>query len=1328
MSTPDKRTIPTRAALQTAAIAALLIQMSINLTPEEKKLYGSLFKTADKESVGIVTGDDAKVLFQKSSLSPALLGEIWQLSDTENSGFLNQIGFSTALRLIGHAQNGARVSAQLRDTPGPLPKFQGINLIEDQRVASPAMQQRMGSPLAQAQGGNQTGGQGGLPALTPQDKARFSQLFSQSAQNGLVDGGAARDIFLKARLPHETLGQIWNLVDTQNRGSLDQGEFIAAMHLIQSSMNGSMPQVPSQLPQGYIESVRPQAARISSASSFMSTSSNNPGVIRQYTGQQIGQGNDWSITPQERQRYDGIFAALDKKKTGLIGADAVVPFLTTSRLPEAALAQVWDLADVNNRGEFGRAEFAIAMHLVQQNIGGRELPQQLPESLQREVNGNSQPQQQQHSPQNRMQSPPISQPKPAPPKPTINDDLVQLNDLFSSPPPQQKQFVPSSDFGQKIKGVEPAQSPIQHQQQQQQQQQPPTVRSPLQTMSPAPQQLGNPSHTGPPVVPRNIHSDDLLASNNELSNKLSSASTDFANLSNQIGSLTSQTTSIKDQRAKAEAELAAMQAKKKDIETKLTQLRTLYESEVSKVKQVEHDLTVAKAETEKVQQEFSIVDASLHAVQSQYQQVTAAYESDKAKNVELKEKIRLSNEEVSQVKEQLATAEKEAKHQKNLLSINDKQRAMLEEEHAKMQAQIDAHNAEIAATKRELEERAKQPAPAPPAPRAVPAPEHRSSPNNPFFSAAGGAVLGAIGGAAATHATHAASGPPPVSFGGQHQAQPKIDDFEEAFSQMDASPSQAPSSVTADTPISSVQSDFNEYQPENAGFTLPLARPHSSTSSVQNNAPLSVRGENFSRPDSPVSNITRLSDSTAPIPFEGSREHDDVVTVPGSADNEITGAIAGAAGHPGLASKETISADIEQPTPHGVPQSVPDVDGLTSQLKSSEPFPSEPFAQPFGANPAAQPAPFSTPPQFHGEEPHPETNAALEKFTDGAEPGQPDFGKAAEPFPEQPFAQPFGSNPTQFEEDSGNESFEFVSADENEHSVNEMPRDKGKAAIDDDSSDDDEVEQIGINRYKNYQPKDAVADHETSSDVATPQHEAAQPTYSSMVEPEHTAPGTFPEEASNEIAPAQQEQQSSPVNKSVAFPGGPTPSRQGTFASAAEEKAQAAVAAAENKELPPNPPTYDESEGPTASTHRDTNSFNFEAPAGSTLASSGQDDFFDDAFADLEETNVEQNTSLDHSQYNDDFSHAFDDMSSQAPAPAEAPANDEWEQIFAGMASGPPAVTPAAASGPARASTPRSRAVQELTGMGFSEEKAIQALQKHKYNVTEATNFLLDQS
>jgi len=48
----------------------------VRLTPEEKRLYGSLFRTADSQQVGVITGAAAVEFFKKSRLSPALLAEV----------------------------------------------------------------------------------------------------------------------------------------------------------------------------------------------------------------------------------------------------------------------------------------------------------------------------------------------------------------------------------------------------------------------------------------------------------------------------------------------------------------------------------------------------------------------------------------------------------------------------------------------------------------------------------------------------------------------------------------------------------------------------------------------------------------------------------------------------------------------------------------------------------------------------------------------------------------------------------------------------------------------------------------------------------------------------------------------------------------------------------------------------------------------------------------------------------------------------------------------------------------------------------------------------
>jgi hypothetical protein len=64
----------------------------------------------------------------------------------------------------------------------------------------------------------------------------------------------------------------------------------------------------------------------------------------------------------------------------LIGNDAV-EFFQNSRLPEAELAQIWDLADTQQRGKLSRDEFAVAMHLIHKRLGGQPIPRQLPATL-----------------------------------------------------------------------------------------------------------------------------------------------------------------------------------------------------------------------------------------------------------------------------------------------------------------------------------------------------------------------------------------------------------------------------------------------------------------------------------------------------------------------------------------------------------------------------------------------------------------------------------------------------------------------------------------------------------------------------------------------------------------------------------------------------------------------------------------------------------------------------------------------------------------------------------------------------------------------------------
>ncbi|KAL1898880.1 hypothetical protein Sste5346_003291 [Sporothrix stenoceras] len=242
------------------------VAANLNLTNEEKQVYGQLFRQADPESVGIVMGEVAVKFFEKTRLDSRILGEIWQIADRENRGFLTPAGFGVALRLIGHAQANREPSPNIALQQGPLPRFEGIatsaGALPSQGPLSatatgPLSAQGTGAGAQQlaAQGtGSGAGTASRVPPLAPERAAQYARVFQdQTHGEPVMSGETARRIFEKSGLGIDILGRIWTLADTEQRGALVQTEFIIAMHLLTSTKAGSLRALPNMLPAGLYE-------------------------------------------------------------------------------------------------------------------------------------------------------------------------------------------------------------------------------------------------------------------------------------------------------------------------------------------------------------------------------------------------------------------------------------------------------------------------------------------------------------------------------------------------------------------------------------------------------------------------------------------------------------------------------------------------------------------------------------------------------------------------------------------------------------------------------------------------------------------------------------------------------------------------------------------------------------------------------------------------------------------------------------------------------------------------------------------------------------------
>jgi epidermal growth factor receptor substrate 15 len=632
-------------------------------------------------------------------------------------------------------------------TAGPLPRFDGQSIlpVATQTTGPPASPTQAGPPPIR------------VPPLAPEKINEYSLLFEKSgAENGLLSGVIAKQIFEKARLPNEVLGRIWNLSDTQARGALDTTEFVIAMHLLASYKAGVMRGVPNTLPPGLYEAasrrppirtstgsrptshIPPVSAIPPQFSGYGSGRPQSPNARQQtatpLSSQSTGEG--WLISPTDKSRFDQVFATLDRSNRGFITGEQAVTFFSNAKLPEEVLAQIWDLADINSEGKLNRDEFAVAMYLIRQQRGSKDgrgiLPPALPPAL---VPPSMRRQQAppSHPTAPAFETAPVTQPRSA------ADDLFGL-DAFSSPAPAQVPQSTGSSVGGPFQTPKSSVLPPAASSQAASTSFKPFVPSSSFGQSIAPQATGTTGAQSRSMAPQTQASDDLLGdADPEISQKLTSETTELANLSNQVGNLSKQMTEVHGDRTKAEQELAQSAQQKRDFETRLTQLRAAYEQEVKDVKALQERLVASRSETKRLQQEMAMIDGSHQDLRTQHQQISSALEADQRENASLKEKIRNLNTEVNQLKPQLEKLKSDARQQKGIVAINRKQLATNEAERDRLLAEKAAAAKELEDATNEAQQTAKEAEQArsilqssvtSPAPLASPTP---STSSNPFF-------------------------------------------------------------------------------------------------------------------------------------------------------------------------------------------------------------------------------------------------------------------------------------------------------------------------------------------------------------------------------------------------------------------------------------------------------------------------------------------------------------------------------------------------------------------------------------------------------------------
>ncbi|KAJ3035576.1 hypothetical protein HDV00_003638 [Rhizophlyctis rosea] len=285
MTTPTPlATHRTGMSVATHATGSATPGSATQITQEERDRFAQAFASCHPIN-GLVSGENARELFLKSTLPMDVLSKIWTLVDSTGAGKLSQNQFSVAMFIITRMRQGAlttvpttippqlfnSIAAGAPSTPGTNPtspplspnptgsapttipppltaQNSFLNSINLPKPPSSPLSRRMskfGSPSAGVAVSPTSGGEW---AVKDEEKVQYDKYFEavDVTKKGHVTGQEAYEFLIKSKLPQTDLFHIWDLADIKKTGQLSKDEFAVVMHLIKLKLSGAA--LPDTLP------------------------------------------------------------------------------------------------------------------------------------------------------------------------------------------------------------------------------------------------------------------------------------------------------------------------------------------------------------------------------------------------------------------------------------------------------------------------------------------------------------------------------------------------------------------------------------------------------------------------------------------------------------------------------------------------------------------------------------------------------------------------------------------------------------------------------------------------------------------------------------------------------------------------------------------------------------------------------------------------------------------------------------------------------------------------------------------------------------------------
>ncbi|XP_061680244.1 epidermal growth factor receptor substrate 15 isoform X4 [Syngnathoides biaculeatus] len=177
--------------------------------------------------------------------------------------------------------------------------------------------------------------------------------------SGRVAAADAASFLKRSGLADLVLGKIWDISDSERKGSLNKQQFFIALRLVACAQNGlevALKSLNVAVPPPKFDASSPLLAG---------------GLTTELP---------WVVKPEEKLKFDSIFDSLGPVG-GMLTGDKVKPVLLNSKLPVDILGRVWELSDIDRDGMLDKEEFSVAMYLVYRALEGETVPVSLPPPL-----------------------------------------------------------------------------------------------------------------------------------------------------------------------------------------------------------------------------------------------------------------------------------------------------------------------------------------------------------------------------------------------------------------------------------------------------------------------------------------------------------------------------------------------------------------------------------------------------------------------------------------------------------------------------------------------------------------------------------------------------------------------------------------------------------------------------------------------------------------------------------------------------------------------------------------------------------------------------------